>query len=129
MSTHISDQGNNHQPLNLDTNGAESWETNDEASTRSEVPLAELLHQLITDEAFPLLESLYSLSDLSRADEVVVREQWNLIPVGTRRAVVAKLVEAAREEIDLHLGRLLRIVLFDVDSEMRSAAIEGLGGM
>jgi HEAT repeat protein len=88
--------------------------------------VSELLDYLVQN-AQPLNgRDLFVLSDLSRRDAEMVREGWALIPLERRRAVVQYLIEMAAEELDLHLGRILRVALRDSDAAVRRLAIQGL---
>ncbi|GIV77185.1 MAG: hypothetical protein KatS3mg050_1579 [Litorilinea sp.] len=90
------------------------------------ISLGELLHRLIHDPEFPSLEQLYALSDLSRQDVETVREHWGAIAPPRRREVIERLVSRAMDDVQLHLGRLLRIALQDEDPFIRRHAIDGL---
>lgn len=91
-----------------------------------QISLDDLLRRLIQDPALPSLQALVALSDLSRGDQARVREQWALIPVPRRRELIRTLVTEAEENLDVQLGRLLRVALADEDEEVRRMAIEGL---
>ncbi len=66
------------------------------------------------------------MSDLSRQDLRVVQGAWHEIPEERRVYVIRSLVEDAKQNIHLQLGRLLRLGLTDANSEIRQLAIEGL---
>jgi len=114
----MNDQTNN---LMNDDNLPTSWE-----SPTPQISIDDLLHRLIQDPALPSLQALMGLSDLSRSDQARVREQWALIPMARRRQVISTLVTEAEENLDVQLGRLLRVALADEDEEARRMAIAGL---
>jgi HEAT repeat protein len=86
----------------------------------------ELVDQLIHDAATVTDRDLFAFSDLSRRDVETVRQGWSAIPVERRRTVVQHLVDLAEDELDLHLGRILRIAMQDSDANVRQTAIAGL---
>ncbi|NJN82582.1 MAG: HEAT repeat domain-containing protein [Caldilineaceae bacterium] len=90
------------------------------------LPLDELLDRLVRDAELPSTQEMASLSDLSRAHAEKVRSQWPLIPLSHRRALLSQLIEAAVDDLNWQLGRLLRIALDDEDATLRRLAIEGL---
>ncbi|MEX1020825.1 MAG: HEAT repeat domain-containing protein [Litorilinea sp.] len=73
-------------------------------------------------------EDLTSLSDLSRADAALVREQWPLIGEPQRLALVTRLLEIDLDDLEIELSRFWRIVLHDEAAVVRAAAIHGLTG-
>jgi HEAT repeat protein len=89
---------------------------------------ADLMTQLVSAPEPPTAYALYGFSDLSREDAEVVRSQWEMVAVERRRAVIRELVEMGEEDIDLHLGRILRIAMQDPDAETRRMAVRGLWG-
>ncbi len=91
-----------------------------------QVSIDDLLRRLIQDADLPSLQLLAGLSDLNRSDQARVRESWSLIPVARRRQVIRTLVAEAEENLDVQLGRLLRVALADEDEEVRRMAIAGL---
>ena len=101
-------------------------EDEDAGRTRPAITVEALIAQLLHDASVPELASLQALSDLSLRDYESLREQWPLVAADRRREVVEQLVENAREDVFLQLGRLLRIALGDSEAEVRQAAIEGL---
>ncbi|MEZ4862227.1 MAG: HEAT repeat domain-containing protein [Caldilineaceae bacterium] len=88
--------------------------------------VAELMHHLIDQSETVTGLDLFVLSDLSRQNMELVRRDWLLIPVTARRRLVRSLIEFAMEDVEWHLGRLLRIALEDPDAEVRQSAIKGL---
>ena len=78
-----------------------------------------------SDEALTV-QQLYTLSDLSKREGEQLRTRWMDIPVTRRLAMVQQLTEAAKDELTLHLGRLLRVALGDGDAAVRRTAIDGL---
>lgn len=86
----------------------------------------ELMNHLVTGAEIITGEDLFVFSDLSRQDAALVRQEWTLIALEQRQALVHSLVELANTDIDWHLGRFLRIALDDADAQVRRAAIAGL---
>ncbi len=119
----MSDQNDNlmNDLMDDDTDLPASWD-----APTPQVSIDDLLRRLIQDADLPSLQLLAGLSDLSRSDQARVREQWALIPVARRRQVIRTLVDEAEENLDVQLGRLLRVALADEDEEARRMAIEGL---
>jgi HEAT repeat protein len=93
---------------------------------RPKKSIEQLLQQLIQERGESEPFDLYAFSDLTAQDAEIVRQQWALIDVSRRRTVVTTLVELAEEDIDLELGRFLRIAMTDSDAQVRRAAIRGL---
>jgi HEAT repeat protein len=98
----------------------------DYPSVRATIPVDQLIDRLIQEPELPAIGQLYAFSDLSRADTDLLRTRWEYIPVDTRRAVVTELVNLAEEELNLSLGRMLRIAMTDPDAEVRQVAVRGL---
>lgn len=86
----------------------------------------ELLQRLLHQAELPPPDQLYALSDLSLQDMEMMRRIWELVPVQTRRGVIAELVQRAEEDLFLILGRTLRVALGDSDAQVRAAAVKGL---
>ncbi len=84
------------------------------------------MQKLVSDQVFPSLVELMALSDLSQADWQRVRALWSAIPEERRYALLAALVEASREDIQIQLGRLLRVALDDESARIRQIAVQGL---
>ncbi|MEZ4635670.1 MAG: HEAT repeat domain-containing protein [Caldilineaceae bacterium] len=95
-------------------------------TTKTSLSVEKLLEKLITDETPPTLQDLSAFSDLSRSNWGRVREMWSAIPEQRRFEAVQLLVEAAYEDIQLQLGRLLRVALEDDSERVRAVAIAGL---
>jgi HEAT repeat protein len=93
---------------------------------RPRVSIEQLLHDLIQGRDAPDLFDLYAFSDLTTQDAEIVRQQWALVDVARRRLVVAGLVELSQEDIDLELGRFLRVAIQDMDAQVRQSAVTGL---
>ncbi|HXF64323.1 MAG TPA: HEAT repeat domain-containing protein [Caldilineaceae bacterium] len=93
---------------------------------RATISLDQLLHRLTHEQGLPPLHELYALSDLSRTDAETLRQHWEEIPVIQRREVINQLVNLAEENLDLHLGPMLRVALGDADADVRQAAVRGL---
>lgn len=96
------------------------------SSDKNTLPVDQLLFRLTSDDDSLKPASLYALSDLSRFDAQMVQEHWTDIPIERRRWVVQQLIDLADNEIDLHLGRILRIALSDEDEYVRESAVVGL---
>jgi HEAT repeat protein len=95
-------------------------------NTQPKISVQDLLHHLAANKELPSLQELSALSDLSRQDLRVVQGAWHEIPEERRVYVIRSLVEDAKQNIHLQLGRLLRLGLTDANSEIRQLAIEGL---
>lgn len=95
-------------------------------TTKTSISVEKLLEKLITSESMPTIQELSAFSDLSRADWQLVRAQWSAIPEDRRYQTLLSLVEWSYENLDLLLGRLLRIALDDASDRVRSVAIRGL---
>jgi hypothetical protein len=93
---------------------------------RPRIPVEQLLQRLIQDRELPPIVDLFALSDLTAQDTEIVRQQWELVDVDRRRHVIAELVALAQEDIDLELGRFLRVAMGDSDAEVRQTAVTGL---
>ena len=93
---------------------------------RPKMPIDQLMQRLIQDRETPNLNDLYAFSDLTLQDAETVRQQWELVDVARRRSMVTDLTELAQEDIDLHLSRFLRVVMYDSDAQVRQVAIPGL---
>lgn len=103
--------------------------TPDEDSAGFQEPrfsVRELLQHLVSRTETITGQDLFALSDLSRQDAALVRQEWPLISIDQRQALVRSLVELAADDIDWHLVRFLRIVLEDPDEMVRYYATEGL---
>ena len=122
----------NGQPpdLNNKMHDKEDWLLDDDiedlSTDENQLSVDKLLYELISSPEEPTTQDLFAFSDLSRNEAVLVREHWTSIPVARRRHVVRQLVQNAEEDLDLHLGGLLRIALSDEDADVRQVAIEGL---
>lgn len=86
----------------------------------------ELLQHLVNRTEIITGQDLFALSDLSRQDAALVRQEWPLITNDQRLALVQSLVELATNDVDWHLVRFLRVALEDPDATVRRSAIEGL---
>jgi HEAT repeat protein len=86
----------------------------------------ELLDHLIHGTETLAARDLFVLSDLTRQDAEVVRQEWGLIPLEVRRQLLQSLIDVAEEDVEWHLGRVLRIALEDPDAVVRQLAIDGL---
>ncbi len=99
---------------------------NEDGFPKPRFSVPELLQHLISRTETLTGEDLFALSDLSRQDAAVLRQEWPLIPTKQREALVESLVELAKEDIDWHLGRFLRVAIDDSDATIRRIAIDGL---
>lgn len=95
-------------------------------TTKTTLSVDKLLQKLISDENSPSIQELGALSDLSRLDWQHVRELWSAIPEARRWQAVKSLVEASYENIQLELGRFLRVAMNDDSPRIRALAIDGL---
>jgi hypothetical protein len=93
---------------------------------RPKEPIDQVLNRLVTEPQINYLDVLYAFSDLSSQDAEVVRQQWELIDPARRAELIGELVEFAQDDLDLHLGRFLRVVMNDSNPQVRQAAITGL---
>jgi HEAT repeat protein len=107
-----------------DDAGWDDWD--DELPLVPTLSLAEVLLQLQNEQDVPSLNELAVFSDLTRAEAEMVQEAWPQIPSGHRFEVLTQLVTRSKEDIHLHLGRFLRIVLTDPEGSVRRLAVEGL---
>jgi hypothetical protein len=87
---------------------------------------AEFLDRLIRPTGNVTARDFYAFSDLSRADMEHLQSRWHEVPVARRRTLVKGLTTSAADNLDLQLGRFLRVALRDSDPEVRRLAIEGL---
>ncbi len=102
------------------------WDEVEYTPIQPSLSLDQLLYQLISDAVMPPAQELYALSDLSRQNAELVRQEWASIPLERRRQIVSQLVDWAKEDLPLHLGRFLRIAIEDDDASIRQTAVEGL---
>jgi hypothetical protein len=96
-------------------------------TTRTSISVDKLLQKLITDENPPSLQELSAFSDLSIPGWQRVRGLWSAIPEARRWQTVKALVEAGYADIQLELGRFLRVAIEDESDRVRAIAIHGLG--
>ncbi|MBX3001551.1 MAG: HEAT repeat domain-containing protein [Caldilineaceae bacterium] len=96
-------------------------------TTRTSLSVDKLLQKLIVDESSPSIQELGALSDLSIPDWQRVRGLWSAIPEKRRWQTVKDLVEASYADLQLELGRFLRVAIEDESERVRSMAIHGLG--
>jgi len=97
------------------------------ATPRTTLSVAELIYRLVHDVSIVTGNDLFALSDLSRQNAELVRQEWLTIPVDRRRTIIRQLVDLANDDLDWHLGRILRLALEeDSDPQVRQLAIEGL---
>ncbi|MEM7132129.1 MAG: HEAT repeat domain-containing protein [Chloroflexota bacterium] len=90
------------------------------------LPVDQLLFRLTSDDRSLTAQDLFAFSDLTRYDARLVQDHWTDIPVQRRQWVVSTLVESADNELDYHLGRILRIALRDDEPLVKEVAIQGL---
>lgn len=72
------------------------------------------------------MQELAVLSDLSRPDTQRVAAAWSTIPEARRFHALEELVIDSKENLQLDLGRLLRIALTDESDRVRDMALVGL---
>ena len=81
----------------------------------------------LRDTSKPLVVSkLVNLSDLSSKELEVFDGVWPSIDVARRREIAERLAELAQDNLDSDFDEVLRICLFDADSEVKIRAMEGL---
>jgi len=81
----------------------------------------------LRDTSKPLVVSkLVNLSDLSSKELEVFDGVWPSIDVARRREIAERLAELAQDNLDSDFDKVLRICLFDADSEVKIRAMEGL---
>ena len=95
-------------------------------TTKATLSVENLLQKLITEDRMPSLQELNVLSDLSRPDWQRVRGLWSAIPEERRYKALQLLVDESYEELQVQLGRLLRVALEDDSDRVRQMAIQGL---
>ena len=94
---------------------------------RTTLSVAELVYRLVHDVSAVTGNDLFALSDLSRQNAELVRQEWLTIPLERRRTVVRQLIDLANDDLDWQVGRILRVALEeDSDPQVRQLAIEGL---
>jgi HEAT repeat protein len=104
----------------------EGWDAKQLGVIQPRFTAGELVDHLIHNPDPVTGRDLYAFSDLSRHDAESVRRDWDAIPLDRRRAVVQNLIDLAENDLDWHLGRILRIAMQDQDPTVRRTAIEGL---
>lgn len=67
-----------------------------------------------------------SFSDLDRPRVAELQRAWPMLPVDTRRRLVANMVELAEDKVEYNFSRALKLALRDDDPQVRRDAIEGL---
>ncbi len=90
------------------------------------LPVEVLLTQLKDEGDLPRTQELLALSDLSLADMRRLQETWGRISDARRLHVVQTLVEESFTNLQVQLGRLLRLALNDSLPDVRILAIRGL---
>jgi len=81
----------------------------------------------ITDEGRPLTSShLADLSRITAADMPALKAVWRGIEVKRRRQIIARLIELARDSVELTFDLIYGYALRDTDAEIRVGAIDGL---
>ncbi len=101
---------------------------NSDAQTQPspELSVQILLARLRDDKVLPGTPELVVLSDLSLADMRRVQEAWGTISDACRLHVIQSLVEESAANLEVQLGRLLRLALKDDLPDVRILAIRGL---
>jgi HEAT repeat protein len=84
-----------------------------------------LLHLSKTEERL-ITQHLYALSDMTHEQFERLREVWPGIELGRRRSVIRNLVELAEHSFEVNFDPIFLLALADEDSEVRTAAIDGL---
>jgi len=81
----------------------------------------------IADADKPLVNShLAELSRITGTDMPLLRATWRGIDVKRRRQVITRLVDLARDSVELIFDPLYKFALSDADAEVRTSAIDGL---
>jgi len=81
----------------------------------------------ITDQDKPLVNThLAGLSQATAADVPSIRAAWRAMELKRRRQVITRLVDLARDSVELTFDPVYKIALLDPDAEVRTAAIDGL---
>lgn len=90
-----------------------------------ELPFADALAKLLTDEEVPLAQ-LYRLSDMSEEERSRVFEAWLLTPVERRRTITRHLADLSEDNFLVDFAPVLAFALEDPDTAVREAALDGL---
>jgi HEAT repeat protein len=69
---------------------------------------------------------LYALSDMNREQLVLFQQVWPGIEARRRRSVIHNLVEFTEHSFEVNFDPIFLLAMGDEDSEVRTAAIEGL---
>jgi HEAT repeat protein len=69
---------------------------------------------------------LYALSDMNREQLVLFQQVWPGIEARRRRSVIRNLVEFTEQSFEVNFDPIFLLAMGDGDSEVRTAAIEGL---
>lgn len=72
------------------------------------------------------LADLNGLSNARRADTQLFAERWPAIAVERRREIVRGMGELSEENFEVEFTPLYRVALYDVDAQVRAAAIDHL---
>jgi len=84
-----------------------------------------LVHIANSDERLKA-RYLYALSDMNREQLVLFQQVWPGIAAGRRRSVIRNLVEFTEHSFEVNFDPIFLLAMGDEDSEVRTAAIEGL---
>src|SRR5688500_4860746 len=83
--------------------------------------------ELLADDQEPVDEtSLVHLSNLTREEQQLLDATWPMIPLDTRRRMVALMNEQAEEDVQLDFKALFRRGLQDPDEVVRYLSVDGL---
>jgi HEAT repeat protein len=84
-----------------------------------------LVHIANSDERLKA-RYLYALSDMNREQLVLFQQVWPGIEARRRRSVIHNLVEFTEHSFEVNFDPIFLLAMGDEDSEVRTAAIEGL---
>lgn len=90
------------------------------------LPLENYLEELMDIEKPVATSKLANLAELSPEELELFKTAWRSINVERRRQLAAMMVEIVRNSIDLEFEKAFRILLEDVDTDVRLKAIQGL---
>jgi HEAT repeat protein len=89
-------------------------------------PLEKLIESLKSGKGTPDRGSLCHLSCLEAHEAKLLAEAWASVPEQRRKTVMRLLVDMAEADFELDFGAAFRVGIADEDSEVRTAAVDGL---
>ena len=90
------------------------------------LPLNNYLEELMDIEKPVVASKLANMAELSSEELELFKTAWRSINVERRRQLAAMMAEIVRNSIDLEFEDAFRILLEDMDTEVRLKAIQGL---